>query len=369
MDFIVRGVRDMVPAHRRFWIDSTPMETLSSRQVGDSMNMVMQSIGLHQRLQEASREYTELEKTQQGLERTLREEEEARRRVMRELKTLKEAHQTLQQEYQALGDKQQAHQEDHRILGEKHKTLREEHQVLRGEHKTLQEEHKKQRLDHDKALEGVVEDWQRTEDFARAASEYSFTRMPGLIRWWLGHSDRSGEGMVEAMLRWQSVQEYHDYTGPPLVQVLQEWATTPGGRAAMGPVAEVWLSETLEGQTRLVQECKTTFYMGQRDVQDKLYGKLERRFTSFSIEGWKLPDVLPLRPTRAPATPSSTTPAGGDVLMTPEVAQHGVTSSVAAPSEPVAGSGIFGSVDPFNLHLTINSGSGFSSSAAASAAP
>ncbi|XP_019185908.1 PREDICTED: protein Daple-like [Ipomoea nil] len=230
--------------------------------------MVMQSIGLHQRLQEASREYTELEKTQRGLEHTLREEEDARRRIMRELKTLKEAHQTLQQEYRALGDKQQALQEDHRILGEehqalqeehktfgkehqvlqeKHKTLGEEHQALQGEHKTLLEEHKKQQQDHDKALEGAVEDWQRTEDFARAPSEYSCTHMPGLIRWWLGHSDRSSEGMVEAMLGWQSVQEYQDYTGPPLVHVLQEWATTLGGRVAMGPVAEVWLRETLEG--------------------------------------------------------------------------------------------------------------------------
>nr|GMD79460.1 uncharacterized protein LOC109157428 [Ipomoea batatas] len=55
--FIRRGVREMVPAQTRFWMDSSPMDALSSHLMGDLMNASMQAIGLQQRLQEASQDY------------------------------------------------------------------------------------------------------------------------------------------------------------------------------------------------------------------------------------------------------------------------------------------------------------------------
>nr|GMC86599.1 uncharacterized protein LOC109157428 [Ipomoea batatas] len=51
-------------------------------------------------------------------------------------------------------------------------------------------------------------------------------------------------------------------------QVLQEWAVTSGGKAAMGLVAEVWLRDTDEEHARIVRKCEAAFYMGQRDMQD-----------------------------------------------------------------------------------------------------
>nr|GMD14540.1 uncharacterized protein LOC109157428 [Ipomoea batatas] len=57
IDFIRRAVREMVPAPTRFWMDSSPMDALSSHLVGDLMNASMQAIGLQQRLQDASQDY------------------------------------------------------------------------------------------------------------------------------------------------------------------------------------------------------------------------------------------------------------------------------------------------------------------------
>nr|GLL27291.1 uncharacterized protein LOC109157428 [Ipomoea trifida] len=184
--------------------------------------------------------------------------------------------------------------------------------------------------------------------------------MPGLLRYWLSSPDHSGQAMADAMSGWYDAQDYQAYVGPPLVQVLQELAVTVGGKSAMGPVAEVWLRDTDEGHARVVQKCEAAFYLGQREMQDQLYGKLRRRFTSFSITGWKFPDYLPLRRPPAPVMPASTTTPDG-FLMSPERA--GGTSSVALPSDPVGGSGAVGSVDP-SLSLPFTSGSGFSGSAA-----
>nr|GMD93562.1 protein Daple-like [Ipomoea batatas] len=303
IDFIRRGVREMVPAQTRFWMDNSPMDALSSHLVGDLIN----AIGLQQRLQEASQDYA-------ASEEALRE------------------------------------------LGERHQDL--------------QGEHEEQQVTHARALERAkahaIEDWQGTEDFSRAADDYACSRMPGLLRYWLSSPERSGQAMVDAMFGWHDAQDYQAYLGPPLVQVLQEWAITAGGKSAMGPVAEVWLRDTDEGHARVVRECKAAFYLGQRDMQDQLYGKLRRRFTSFSIAGWKLPEYLPLRRPPAPAMPTSTTTPADGFLMSPERA--GGTSSVALPSDPVGGSGAVGSVDPSaSLHFT--SGSGFFGSAAGSAAP
>nr|GMC66399.1 protein Daple-like [Ipomoea batatas] len=303
IDFIRRGVREMVPVQTRFWMDSSPMDALSSHLVGDLMN----AIGLQQRLQEASQDYA-------ASEEALRE------------------------------------------LGERH-------QDLQGEHEEQQVAHAR---DLERAKAHAIEDWQGTEDFSRAADDYACSRMPGLLRYWLSSPERSGQAMVDAMSGWHDAQDYQAYLGPPLVQVLQEWAVTAGGKSAMGPVAEVWLRDTDEGHARVVRECEAAFYLGQRDMQDQLYGKLRRRFTSFSIAGWKLPEYLPLRRPLAPAMPTSTTTPADGFLMSPERA--GGTSSVALPSDPVGGSGAIGSVDPsVSLHFT--SGSGFSGSAAGSAAP
>nr|GLL31554.1 uncharacterized protein LOC109157428 [Ipomoea trifida] len=133
----------------------------------------------------------------------------------------------------------------------------------------------------------------------------------------------------------------------------------------MGHVAEVWLRDTDEGHARVVRECEAAFYLGQRDMQDQLYGKLRRRFTSFSIAGWKLREYLPLRRPPAPVMPTSTTTPADGFLMSPERA--GGTSSVALPSDPVGGFGAVGSVDPsVSLHFTY--GFGFSGSAAGGSA-
>nr|GMC90802.1 protein Daple-like [Ipomoea batatas] len=239
------------------------------------------------------------------------------------------------------------------------------HTNLQLAHSTLQGEHEEQQVTHAHALERAkahaIEDWQGTEDFSCAADGYACSRMPGLLRYWLSSPERSGQAMVDAMSGWHDAHDYQAYMGPPLVQVLQEWAITAGGKSAMGPVAEVWLRDTDEGHARVVRECEAAFYLGQRDMQDQLYGKLRRRFTSFSIAGWKLPEYLPLRRPPAPAMPTSTTTLADGFLMSPERA--GGTSSVALPSDPAGGSGAIGSVDPSaSLHFT--SGSGFFGSAA-----
>nr|GLL31482.1 uncharacterized protein LOC109157428 [Ipomoea trifida] len=227
-------------------------------------------------------------------------------------------------------------------------------------------EHEKQQVAHTRALEHAIKDWQGTEDFSRAADDYACSRMPGLLRYWLSSLDRFGQAMVDAMSEWHNAQDYQAYLGPPLVQVLQEWAVTAGGKSAMGPVAEVGLRDTDEVHARVVRECEAAFYLGQREMHDQLYGKLRRRFTSFSIAGWKLLEYLPLRRPPAPVIPASTTTPADEFLMSPERA--GGTSSVALPSDPVGGSGAVGSVDP-SLSHHFTSGSGFSGSAAGSAAP
>nr|GMD66355.1 protein Daple-like [Ipomoea batatas] len=319
INFIRRGVREMVPAATRFWMDSSPMDALSSHLVGDLMNASMQAIGLQQRLQEASQDYA-------ASEESLRE----------------------------LGDRHQQLQATHEPTLKELDDLKTALTALQLTHSTLQNEHEKQQVAHTHALKHAIEDWQGTEDFARAADEY-----------WLSSPDRSGQAMADAMSGWYDAQDYQAYVGPPLVQVLQEWAVTVGGKSAMGPVAEVWLRDTDEGHARVVRECEVAFYLGQREMQDQLYGKLRRRFTSFSIATWKLPDYLPLRRPPAPVMPASTTTSDG-FLMSPE--RVGGTSSVALPSDPVGGSGAVGSVDP-SLSLPFTSGSGFSRSAVGSAAP
>nr|GMC82699.1 protein Daple-like [Ipomoea batatas] len=322
IDFIRHGVREMVPAQTRFWMDSSPMDAYSSHLVGDLMNASMQAIGLQQRLQEASQDYAASEEA---------------------LRELGERHQDLQVRHEATLKELDAL----KTALMEFDVLKTAHTNLQLAHSTLQGEHEEQQVTHAHALERAkvhaIEDWQGTEDFSRAADDYACSRMPGLLRYWLSSPERSGQAMV-----------------------LQEWAITAGGKSAMGPVAEVWLRDTDEGHARVVRECEAAFYLGQRDMQNQLYGKLRRRFTSFSIAGWKLPEYLPLRRPPAPAMPTSTTTPADGFLMSPE--RGGGTSSVALPSDPAGGSGAVGSVDPSaSLHFT--SGSGFSGSAAGSAAP
>nr|GME11976.1 protein Daple-like [Ipomoea batatas] len=278
---------EMVPAPTRFWMDTCPMDALSSHLVGDLMN-------------EASQDYAASEE------------------VLRELG---ERHQQLQVTHEATLKELDA--------------LKTAHTALQLAHSTLQGEHEKQQVAHTHA-------------------------------YWLSSPDRSGQVMVDAISGWYDAQDYQAYLGPSLVQVLQKWAVTAGGKSAMGPVAEVWLRDTNEGHARVVRECEAAFYLGQREMQDQLYGKLRRRFTSFSIAGWKLPEYIPLRRPPAPVMPASTTIPADGFLMSLERAEG--TSSVALPSDPVGGSCAVGSVDP-SLSLHFTSGSGFSGLAAGSAAP
>nr|GLL44920.1 uncharacterized protein LOC109157428 [Ipomoea trifida] len=292
IDFICRGVREMVPALTRFWMDSCPMDALSSHLVGDLMN----AIGLQQRLQEASQDYVASEEALRELGERHQQLQVTHEATLKELDALK----TTLKEFDAL------------------KTA---HTALQHAHSTLQGEHEKQQVAHTRALEHAIEDWQGTEDFSRAVDDYACSRMPGLLRYWLSSPDRSGLAMVDAMSGWHDAQDYQAYLGPPLVQ---------------------------------------------REMQDQLYGKLRRRFTSFSIAGWKLPKYLPLRRPPASVMPASTTTPADGFLMSPERAEG--TSSVALPLDPVGGSGAARSVDP-SLSLHFTSGSGFSGSAAGSVAP
>nr|GMC99801.1 protein Daple-like [Ipomoea batatas] len=270
IDFIRRGVREMVPAPTRFWMDSSPMDALSSHLVGDLMN----AIGLQQRLQEASQDYATSEEALRELRERYQQLQVTHEATLKELDALK----TTLMEFDIL------------------KTA---HTDLQLAHSTLQGEHEEQQVAH--------------------------TR---LLRYWLSSPERSSQAMVDAMSGWHDAQDYQAYLGPPLVQVLQEWAVTAGGKSAMGPVAEVLLRDNDEGHARVVRECEATFYLGQREMQDQLYGKLRRRFTSFSIAGWKLPEYLPLRRPPAPVMPTSTTTPADGFLMSPERA--GGTSSVAS---------------------------------------
>nr|GMD81297.1 protein Daple-like [Ipomoea batatas] len=272
INFIRCGVREMVPATTRFWMDSSPMDALSAHLVGDLMNDYAAS-------EEALRE---LGDRHQQLQATLKE-----------LDALKTALTALQLA-----------------------------------HSTLQSDHEKQKVAHTHALERAIEDWQGTEEFSRAVDDYACSRMPGLLRYWLSSPNHSVQAIVDAMSRWYDAQDYQAYVGPPLVQVLQEWAVTAGGKSALGPVAEFWLRDTDEGHARVVRECEAAFYLGQREMLDQLYGKLRRHFTSFSIAGWKLPDYLPLRRPPAPVLPASNTTPTDGFLMSLERAEG--TSSVRA---------------------------------------
>nr|GMD60080.1 uncharacterized protein LOC110811147 [Ipomoea batatas] len=60
IDFIRRGVREMVPAQTRFWMDSSPMDALSSHLVGDLMNASMQAIGLNSVCRRLLKDYAAL---------------------------------------------------------------------------------------------------------------------------------------------------------------------------------------------------------------------------------------------------------------------------------------------------------------------
>nr|GMD25133.1 probable inactive histone-lysine N-methyltransferase SUVR2 isoform X1 [Ipomoea batatas] len=275
IDSIRHGVREMVPAAGRFWMDSTPTGALGSRLVGDTMH-----------------------------------------KLEEELNQLRASHNTLLEE---------------------HNTLRNDHSRLRREHEALEKEFKEQGDNHALALQSAAQsaiyEWRGSEDFVRAADAHAITCMPTLLRSWLSTPYMSGEPMVEAMTSWQDGQDYRLFSSPPSVQILQDWVRTPGGRAAMGPIAEVWLRDTDKGRGRLVREGEAAFYMGQREMQDHLYGKLRRRFSSFSIPGWKLPDYLPLERPTSLVIPSSSSTLANAFLVTPERAQAGVTSSVAIPSE------------------------------------
>nr|GMD81241.1 uncharacterized protein LOC109169485 [Ipomoea batatas] len=134
---------------------------------------------------------------------------------------------------------------------------------------------------------------------------------------------------------------------PPSVQVLQDWVKTLGGRAAMALIAEVWLRDTDEDMARIVREGKVAFYMGRKDMQEHLYGKLRRRFSSFNIQGWKLPEILPFDRLASITPLSISTAPGSDFLVTPERVQAGVTSSVAVVSEQdIRGASVSGCIDP-----------------------
>nr|GMD96826.1 uncharacterized protein LOC109157428 [Ipomoea batatas] len=227
----------------------------------------------------------------------------------------------LQQRLQEASQDYAASEEALRELGERHQQLQETHEA------TLKE------------LEALKTTLSEYDDLKTAHADLQ-----------LAHSTLQGE---------HEEQQGCSDIGCPLLSVLAKpWQMPCPG--------EVWLRDTDEGHARVVRECEAAFYLGQREMQDQLYGKLRRRFTSFSIAGWKLPEYLPLRRPPAPVMPTSTTTPADGFLMSPERAEG--TSSVALLSDPVGGSGAVGSVDPsMSLHFT--SGFGISGSAAGSAAP
>nr|GMC84557.1 protein Daple-like [Ipomoea batatas] len=162
IDFIRRGVREMVPAQTRFWMDNSPMDALSSHLVGDLMNASMQAIGLQQRLQEASQDYAASEEA---------------------LRELGERHQDLQVRHEATLKELDAL----KTALMEFDVLKTAHTNLQLAHSTLQGEHEEQQVTHARALERAkahaIEDWQGTEDFSRAADDFACMRMPGLLRY------------------------------------------------------------------------------------------------------------------------------------------------------------------------------------------
>nr|GLL44717.1 uncharacterized protein LOC109157428 [Ipomoea trifida] len=178
--------------------------------------------------------------------------------------------------------------------------------------------------------------------------------MPTLLRSWLATPYMSGEPIVDTMGQWQDEQDYRDFTSPPYVQVFQDWVKTLGGRAAMAPIAEVWLRDTNEDRARIVREGKAAFYMGRKDMQEHLYGKLRRRFSSFNIQGWKLPEILPFDGLASTTPFSISTAPSSEFLVTPEMVQAGVTSSVAVVSEQdIRGGSVSGSIDHASTDTSI----------------
>nr|GLL35911.1 uncharacterized protein LOC109157428 [Ipomoea trifida] len=95
IDFIRRGVREMVPATTQFWMDSSPMNALSSHLVGDLMNASMQAIGLQQRLQEASQDYAASEEALRELGDRHQQLQVMHEATLKELDALKTAHTAL----------------------------------------------------------------------------------------------------------------------------------------------------------------------------------------------------------------------------------------------------------------------------------
>nr|GMD79736.1 protein Daple-like [Ipomoea batatas] len=99
--------------------------------------------------------------------------------------------------------------------------------------------------------------------------------MPTLLRSWLATPYMSGEPIVDTMGQWQDKQDYRDFTSPPSVQVLQDWVKTLGGRAAMAPIAEVWLRNTNEDRGPYSTRGEGSLLHGQEGYAGALpYGSL-----------------------------------------------------------------------------------------------
>nr|GMD47515.1 uncharacterized protein LOC109157428 [Ipomoea batatas] len=120
IDFIRRGVREMVLAQTRFWMDSSPMDALSSHLVGDLMNASMQAIELQQRLQEASQDYAASEEALRELRERHQQLQETHEATLKELDALK----TTLLEFD--------------VLKTAHADLQPAHSTLQGEHKKQQ---------------------------------------------------------------------------------------------------------------------------------------------------------------------------------------------------------------------------------------
>nr|GMC60144.1 protein Daple-like [Ipomoea batatas] len=93
IDFIRRGVREMVPAQTRFWMDSSPMDALSSHLVGDLMNEASQDYAASE---EALRELGERHQDLQVRHEATLKELDALKTVLMEFDVLKTAHTNLQ---------------------------------------------------------------------------------------------------------------------------------------------------------------------------------------------------------------------------------------------------------------------------------
>nr|GLL19757.1 uncharacterized protein LOC109157428 [Ipomoea trifida] len=136
----------------------------------------------------------------------------------------------------------------------------------------------------------------------------------------------SGQPMVEAMSSWPEVQDHRRFRSPPALHILRGWVTTPGGRAAMGPLVEVWLQETKEGQARI-------------------HTRIEAAGAST------------LQQPSQPEAPVIVSPPASGFLITLERARSGVTSSVmvASISEPSEqGTGGARSMDPSSTVILLS---------------